>query len=98
MELNITTDSALPQLCVSAHNKGAYTGLYKIDLPDGDYIIRKLTPIEAERCQTLSDNYTAFGIDDMGNTINISNTQRYKTIGNGWTVDVIAHILNHIKN
>jgi hypothetical protein len=30
--------------------------LYKIDLPDGDYIIRKLTPIEAERLQTLPDN------------------------------------------
>ena len=61
----------------------AKTGLYKMDLPDGDYIIRKLTPVEAERLQTLPDNYTA----------GISNTQRYKCIGNGWTVDVIAHIL-----
>lgn len=61
---------------------GARTGLYKIDLPDGDYIIRKLTPVEAERLQTLPDNYTD----------GISNTQRYKCIGNGWTVDVIAHI------
>lgn len=66
---------------------GAKTGLYKIDLPDGDYIIRKLTPVEAERLQTLPDNYTA----------GISNTQRYKCIGNGWTVDVIAHLLNGIK-
>ncbi|MDE6677767.1 MAG: DNA cytosine methyltransferase, partial [Ruminococcus sp.] len=61
---------------------GAKTGLYKIDLPDGDYIIRKLMPIEAERLQTLPDNYTS----------GISDTQRYKCIGNGWTVDVIAHI------
>lgn len=67
---------------------GAKTGLYKIDLPDGDYIIRKLTPIEAERLQTLPDNYTA----------GISNTQRYKCIGNGWTVDVIAHIFKHLKD
>lgn len=67
---------------------GGKTGLYKIDLPDGDYIIRKLTPIEAERLQTLHDNYTA----------GISNTQRYKCIGNGWTVDVIAHILKELKN
>lgn len=66
---------------------GAKTGLYKIDLPDGDYIIRKLTPIEAERLQTLPDNFTE----------GISNTQRYKCIGNGWTVDVIAHILQNIK-
>lgn len=65
---------------------GAKTGLYKIDLPDGDYIIRKLYPIEAERLQTLPDNYTE----------GISNTQRYKCIGNGWTVDVIAHILGFI--
>lgn len=72
---------------------GAKTGLYKIDLPDGDYTVRKLTPIEAERCQTLPDYYTAMGIDDNGKTVNISNTQRYKAIGNGWTVDVIAHIL-----
>lgn len=67
---------------------GGKTGLYKIDLPDGDYIIRKLTPVEAERLQTLPDNYTA----------GISNTQRYKCIGNGWTVDVIAHILKGLKN
>lgn len=66
---------------------GAQTGLYKIDLPDGDYIIRKLTPVEAERLQTLPDNYTA----------GISDTQRYKCIGNGWTVDVIAHILGKLN-
>ena len=73
--------------------RGGEVGLYKVDLPDGDYIIRKLTNVEAERCQTLPDNYTAFGIDDNGKTVNISNTQRYKCIGNGWTVDVIAYIL-----
>jgi len=77
--------------------RGAKTGLYKIDLPDGDYTIRKLTPIEAERCQTLPDNYTALGTDDSGKEVKISNTQRYKAIGNGWTVDVIAHILQHME-
>ena len=73
-------------VCLSANGGGggAKTGLYKIDLPDGDYIIRKLTPIEAERLQTLPDNYTS----------GISDTQRYKCIGNGWTVDVISHILS----
>jgi DNA (cytosine-5)-methyltransferase 3A len=49
--------------------------------------IRKLTPLECERLQTLPDNYTE----------GISNTQRYKCIGNGWTVDVIVHILKYIK-
>lgn len=67
--------------------RGAKTGLYKIDLPDGDYTIRKLTPIECERLQTLPDNYTE----------GISNTQRYKCLGNGWTVDVIAHIFGFIN-
>lgn len=74
-------------LSANGGGQGAKTGLYKIDLPDGDYIIRKLTPIEAERLQTLPDNYTA----------GISNTQRYKCIGNGWTVDVIAHILGGLN-
>lgn len=74
-------------LSANGGGQGAKTGLYKIDLPDGDYIIRKLTPVEAERLQTLPDNYTA----------GISNTQRYKCIGNGWTVDVIAHILGGLK-
>lgn len=75
-------------LSANGGGQGAKTGLYKIDLPDGDYVIRKLTPIEAERLQTLPDNYTA----------GISNTQRYKCIGNGWTVDVIAHILGGLHN
>ena len=44
---------------------------------------RKLTPLEYERLQTLPDNYT----------VGVSNTARYTAIGNGWTVDVIAHIL-----
>ncbi len=48
---------------------------------------RKLTPIECERLQTVPDNYTE----------GVSNTQRYKMLGNGWTVDVIAHILKNIE-
>lgn len=59
---------------------------YPIKLADGFYIIRKLTPIECERLQTLPDNYTKA----------VSNTQRYKCLGNGWTAEVIIHILNGI--
>jgi len=84
-------------LTANGGGRGGKTGLYKIDLPDGDYIIRKLTPIEAERCQTLPDDYTAHGVDDNGKEVKISNTQRYKGIGNGWTVDVIAHILKNME-
>jgi len=48
---------------------------------------RKLTCLETERLQTLPDNYTA----------HVSNTQRYKGIGNGWTVDVICYIMSELK-
>ena len=48
--------------------------------------IRRLTPVECERLQTIPDNYTNY----------VSNTQRYKMIGNGWTVEVIAHIFNNM--
>lgn len=48
---------------------------------------RKLTPLEYERLQTLPDNYTA----------GVSNGARYTACGNGWTVDVIAHILRGLK-
>ena len=47
---------------------------------------RKLTPLECERLQTVPDNWTGC----------LSNTQRYKSLGNGWTIDVIAHILKCI--
>jgi len=49
--------------------------------------IRRLTPVECERLQTVKDNYTN----------HVSDSQRYKMLGNGWTVDVIVHILNYIK-
>ena len=57
---------------------------YPIKLADGHYIIRKLTPTECERLQTLPDGYTE----------GVSDTQRYKALGNGWTAEVIIHILN----
>ena len=44
---------------------------------------RKLTPLECERLQTVPDNWTEC----------LSNTQRYKSLGNGWTIDIIVHIL-----
>ena len=72
---------------LKANGGGTKKGLYKIDLPDGEYLIRKLTPLECERLQTLDDGYTE----------GVSNTQRYKAIGNGWTVDVIAHIFSYLK-
>jgi len=50
--------------------------------------IRRLTPTECERLQTVKDGYTA----------HVSDSQRYKMLGNGWTIDVIAHIFQFLKN
>jgi len=49
--------------------------------------LRCITPLECERLQNVPENYTNL----------VSNTQRYKMLGNGWTVDVVAHILKGIK-
>lgn len=60
---------------------------YKINLPDGLYILRKLTVAECCRLQTLPDDCCKA----------VSDSQAYRTIGNGWTVEVIAHILGHMS-
>lgn len=57
---------------------------------DENYNIREYTPIEAERLQTLPDNYTLIE--------GIKKTERYEAIGNGWTVDVIAHIFSFLPD
>lgn len=78
-------------LSANGGGQGAKTGLYCIN-EKSDYYIRMLSPKECERLQNLNDEYTLHGIDETGKTIIVSNAQRYKTIGNGWTVDVIAHL------
>ena len=60
-------------------------------LPNGSTMIntsriRRLTPIECERLQTVKDNYTNY----------VSDSQRYKMLGNGWTIEVISHIFKYI--
>ena len=61
------------------------SGATNIKYSDTEYYI--LTPIECERLQTLPDNYTE----------GVSNTQRYKAVGNGWTAEVIAHIFKALR-
>ena len=58
---------------------------YPIKLRDGFYIIRKLTVRECMRLQTVPEEYV----------FPVSDSQAYKMLGNGWTVDVIAHIMSH---
>ena len=60
---------------------------HEISIEKGELTWRKLTPLECERLQTVPDNYTN----------HVSNTQRYKMLGNGWTVEVIKHIYKNIK-
>ena len=71
-----------PTLTANMGTGGHNVPLHNKNLKD------KLTPIECERLQTVPDNYTE----------GVSNTQRYKMLGNGWTVDVIAHIFKGIEN
>jgi len=67
--------------CLTANMyKGVPYGVIKEQL-------RRLTPVECERLQTVPDNYTA----------GVSDTQRFKMLGNGWTVDIIAHLLNNMR-
>ena len=64
------------------------SGVYDINLPDGYYLIRKLTVNECKRLQTVPEWYS----------FPVSNQQAYKMLGNGWTVDVIKHQLSYIPN
>ena len=61
---------------------------YPIKLPDGFYIFRKLTVNECKRLQTIPDWYE----------FPVSDSQAYKMIGNGWTIEVIKYLLSHIPN
>ena len=74
-------------ICLSSAEGGGNQVWVKIDLPDGEYFVRKLSPVECERLQALPDGWTE----------GVSATQRYKQIGNGWTVDVIAHIFSSMN-
>lgn len=83
---NLRIHSDQEKCCTLTSNMG--TGGNNVPvLINTEYYWRKLTPIECERLQTLPDGYTA----------HVSDSRRYKAIGNGWTVDVIAHILSFMK-
>lgn len=71
--------------CLMTGQSISNSGATNIQYENGEYY--KPTPIECERAQTLPDNYTE----------GLSDTQRYKCIGNGWTIDVIAHIFKGLK-
>ena len=90
------TDGKFATLCAGTH--GYSFGYVPAPSPDGGHLqpkisdntttYRKLTPTECERLQTVPQGYTDKGISD---------TQRYKMLGNGWTVDVVSHIMKGLK-
>lgn len=94
-------DNDIPVKAISAADGKTYTvyevkdgnitikgKTYPIKLVDGYYIIRKLTVSECKRLQTVPEWYE----------FPVSDTQAYKMLGNGWTVDVIAHLINATEN
>jgi len=73
---------------ISNPNGGSYPPKIGVNDIKDDLSYRRLTPVECERLQTVPENYTQVA----------SSTQRYRMLGNGWTVDVIAHILSTIES
>lgn len=97
----VAFDSDKPTKAISCTDRKTYTVYevrdgqieikgkeYPIKFPNGYYIIRKLTVSECKRLQTVSESYE----------FPVSDSQAYKMLGNGWTVDVIAHIIKEIQN
>ena len=70
-------------LCLTTTNGGSRV----VNFVDDGFGVRRLIPIEWERLQTVPENYTDC----------VSNSQRYRMLGNGWTIDVIAHIFKNLK-
>lgn len=85
-KLRIWDDGEKCQMIEASHYKNyssqRFFGIYDT------HGLRYITPLECERAQTVPDNYTSC----------VSNTQRYKMLGNGWTVDVVAHIFGFMRN
>jgi len=72
---------------IGGEKANTITSVFKDSMVMDNAVIRKLTPIECERLQSLPDNYTE----------GLSNTQRYKCLGNAFNVEVVRHILSFIK-
>ena len=76
---------------LSENEPGRYPNAYE----DKKLVWRKLTPLECERLQTVPDLYTLV-LNENGKQL-VSDSQRYKMLGNGWTVDVITHIMKNME-
>lgn len=88
----VDKDDMFDKCIEKGHTIGEELNITPVESIYGDNVLRKLSPLECERLQTLDDEYTLMGINDKGETVKVANTYRYHAIGNGWTVDVIAHL------
>ena len=88
-----STEGCSTTIASQAGGKGAKTGLYL----EG-FKIRRLTPIECERLQGFPDGWTEWGINEKGEKVKMSDTQRYKQMGNAVTTNVITAIGSQILN
>lgn len=75
-------------LLARARQDGSSQNVIKIIYPEGKIRIRRMTPAECAKLQTVPNWYKFV----------VSETQQYKLLGNGWTIDVIKHILSFLKN
>lgn len=96
MEINLSIARPLTATMHKMHRTDTDNYISTIYNPSNKTNVRRLTPLECERLQTLPDNYTKFGIINEKEKV-ISDTKRYQCIGNGWTVDVIAYIFKGLK-
>lgn len=77
---------------VRSGGRGSLSKKHEWDVINTGYSIRRLTPIECERLQGFPDNWTEFGINEQGERVKMSDTQRYKQMGNAVTTKVIQAV------
>ena len=94
IEINPQYGRPVTASCWKTHRADTDTYVSTEYFPEGKTNIRRLTPTECERLQTLPDGYTVWTDDEI--PLGKMNKYRYEMIGNGFTVDVIAHILKGI--
>lgn len=79
-------DDKAHTLLATSHKGAMANGMTLVD--NGNFRIRRLTPTECARLQTIPEWYILDGISD---------TQRYKMLGNGWNIETIKHIFKYLK-
>ena len=93
-KLRIQSDDDKVQMIEASHFKGCSSQrFFAIEDKKG---LRYITIKETERSQTVPDNYTKCGQKETGEIVEISNTQRYKMLGNGFTIATVAHIIKNL--